>query len=84
MSDYLWPVSVDMLEITDKFRINKVNYVVCTEPRVGKNFTKFSAAREVEPNEHAPTGWVIIDVKFRNQTLINYKGKLHETSAKIA
>ena len=84
MSDNSWPVLVEMLKMTDQFMINKSNYVVCTEPKVGKNFTKFSAARQVEQNEHAPTGWGIIDVKFRNQTLINYKGKHHETSAKIA
>jgi hypothetical protein len=73
MSDYLWPVSVDMLEITDEFRINKVNYVVCTEPRVGRDVTKFSVARQVKPNEDAPTGWVIEDVKFHNSTLVKWK-----------
>ncbi len=73
MSDYLWPVSVDMLEITDQFRINRANYVVCTEPKVGRDVTKFSAARQVEPNEHAPTGWVIEDVTFSNSTLVKWK-----------
>ena len=52
MSDNSWPVLVEMLKMTDQFMINKSNYVVCTEPKVGKNFTKFSAARQVEQNEH--------------------------------
>ena len=39
MSDNSWPVLVEMLKMTDQFMINKSNYVVCTEPKVGKNFT---------------------------------------------
>lgn len=78
---YTWP---ELLKMNDEFVVNEVTYKICTDPKVCANTTSFEAARKVEQNKDAPTGWVLEDVKFSNSILIFVKGASYETSAKIA